>query len=135
MPSISVTTGSESWIQNTVEVSGSVDIDNRVAGSIVNMPITPVSGTVFSDIAGSVAITSPISVTTGSESWIQNVVEVSGAIFTDGDITGSFAISTAIVPVSGTITANIVDPVAVGSYTTQEVLGSVAISSPISVIV
>lgn len=135
MPSISVTTGSESWIQNTVEVSGSVDIDNRVAGSIVNMPITPVSGTVFSDIAGSVAITSPISVTTGSESWIQNVVEVSGAIFTDGDITGSFAISTAIVPVSGTITANIVDPVAVGSYTTQEVLGSVAISSPISVTV
>ena len=99
-PDINVTTGSENWIMNFGDlgssrvvtnlytgsqlyqgerygVSGIVEVNNRVAGSIVNIPNVTINdaSTIGSyttqNILGSVAITSPISVTAGSESWIK----------------------------------------------------------------
>jgi len=75
MPAVSigsVTTGSESFIP-----AGSIIVTNTV------------------DVLGSVAVTSPINVTTGSEQWIQNFGDLGS------DITGSIAIITDPLPVSG----------------------------------
>lgn len=132
--------GSKVWQGERFGVSGIVNITTRVAGSIVNMPIVAVSGTLFSNIIGSVRaqavqITDPwqiagsiwsmpdVSVSTGSEVWIQNPVGisgtndigsvviksapllgVSGAIFTNGNIVGSVVIKSApLLGVSGLI--------------------------------
>ena len=68
-------------------VSGTVDIGNRVAGSIVNIPditidgITAGSVEVFSS-TGSVEMYGSLTATAGSEQWIQNVVEVSNTVAT-----------------------------------------------------
>lgn len=96
--------GSNRVITNFGVLGSARTISNRVAGSIVNMPnVIGVSGTYFQDIAGSVAITSPISVSTGSNMWIKG-----GSVSTYGTNA-----------VSGTAF--------------HDVLGSVAITSPISV--
>ena len=54
----------------TADVSGIVTVDNRVAGSIVNMPIIGVSGTYFHDITGSFALTNIGSVIQSTSPWI-----------------------------------------------------------------
>jgi len=100
--------GSEVWEQNIYPgskvfqgdifgISGIVNVDNRVAGSIVNLPDVTItdavtigsyttqgvsftgSTEVFSD-TGSVEVYGTLSATAGSEQWIQNELEVSGIV-------------------------------------------------------
>ena len=102
--------GSETYVK-----AGSIQVDG---GSVYVTNFSAGTGYAGSDVwqgtdpwlvEGSVAISSPISVTTGSEQWIQNVVEVSGEIFTGGDLTGSVVISSApVLGVSGDKLDNLV---------------------------
>src|SRR3990167_3731891 len=88
-------------------ISGTITIDNRVAGSIVNMPIVGISGTVVGVsgivnqgtnpwvVVGSVAVTSSINVSTGSESYIKggsiqtyNPIGV-GSVYVSNTVTSS----------------------------------------------
>jgi hypothetical protein len=92
MPAINVAVGSESWIKggsiHLYSGTSYIDVPNRVAGSIVDMPIVGISGTYFSNMIGSVRaqvvqITTPwqmagsiwsmpdVNVSVGSETYIK----------------------------------------------------------------
>lgn len=110
-------------------VSGNVWVTNRVAGSIVNMPIVGVSGTNFSEMIGSVRsqniqITNPwitsgtatiagSAYVTGSINIVTPVLGISGTKL--GDIAGSVAITTNVLPVSGTLFHDIIGSVQINA--------------------
>ena len=72
MPTISVTTGSESWIQNVVEVSGA-KLDDLAGSFAVTTNVLGVSGTLFQDMLGSTYITnsSDVGGYAGSDSYVK----------------------------------------------------------------
>lgn len=124
--SLSVAAGSEVYVKGgsilTYSGTNYVDVSNTV------------------DIVGSVAITSPISVTTGSEVYVKggSILNYSGTNYVDlgnfGDLGSDRTISNRV---AGSVVnlpdVTISNPETIGSYPVQTVLGSVAITSPISV--
>ena len=108
--SISVSTGSNVWVKG-----GSIQPYNPIGIGSVLITNPGVIGSIeVQTILGSVAISSPISVSTGSEVYIK-----SGSVQTYNPI--------------GIGSVLITNPTVVGSISTQTIIGSVAISSPISV--
>lgn len=169
MPTVNVSVGSEQWIKNWNEigssvvvtnlytgskvwqgdifgVSGIVEISNRVAGSIVNMPIVGISGTLIGVsgivnqgtnpwvVSGNVLVSGTISIaspsTIGSYTGMSN-----GSIWWGGgvgsfvisgtsQILGSVAITTSVIPVSGTLFTQLV-----GSFYNLEVAPNAGVKS------
>jgi len=121
-----ITVGSESWIQNFNVLGSSRIITNKVAGSIVNMPSVDINNPAtigsysIQNISGSVAISTSVLPVSGVVT--ANTGLYAGSKFYQGDIFG----------ISGNVITTINNPAAIGSYTTQQVLGSVVITSPIS---
>ncbi len=109
MPSISVATGSQVWVQNPVGISGTREIGSVV---IKSAPLIGVSGAIFDsgDITGSMVISSSTRLGVSGNINVNNPVGISGTsdigsvvissapllgvsglIFTDGNLTGSMA--------------------------------------------
>ena len=144
MPTISVSTGSESYVKG-----GSVAIYTSgleiIPGSIISMPSVSVTAGSESYIkGGSVEVyTGSIYVTNfaagtgyaGSDTWIANTVEVSGDIFINGDLTGSVVISSApLVGVSGAIfdSGDITGSVVISQATRLGVSGAVTVTNRVA---
>lgn len=93
--------GSKVWQGERFGVSGTIEVSNRVAGSIVNMP----------GIVGSIAITNIGSVIQHTSPWVMSGTStVAGSVYSTGSINIATALST------------------IGSYTAQA-LGSSAITN------
>jgi len=106
--SLTTTGGSETYIKGgsilTYSGTNYIDVVNRVAGSIVNMPIVGVSGTLFA-ISGIV--------NQGTTPWI-----VSGTATIDNRVAGSIV----NLPVGSNFTLS--SPGSIGAFVTNQYLGS-----------
>jgi hypothetical protein len=100
------------------------------AGSISYIPAGSVRVTNEVSIVGSVVVTSPISVSVGSESWIKNFNELGSSVVVTNLYAGSNAYVTGSVYITGSV--NVVNPISVGSETYVKG-GSIQTFNPIGV--